>query len=275
MRWLSGMTSDLRIERRCREAVDDAGMHRCAGAVLCGAGGRPRRHAPPFRLHHADVTPGRGVRPQIDGRRHSRARHRGDPDQFRHRDLSQARQQCAAREGAGRSQRTLLRTGAPVLEREWRAAGDHAGRRDAAHPGGRRQRPGRQVPRARGCERGRHSRLRLAGRSAAHGGLRRAADQGDPLLQSQPGAPRSLLHRDERAPGSRGRAGGAAGGRHRGRRHHHVRDQHARQRVLRALDQARHSSERDQAAGDRDGGTQAGRSWWCCIPTDSPRRSST
>ena len=56
------------------------------------------------------------------------------------------------------------------------------------------------------AEDGRHPRLRLAGRRAAHGGLRRARHQADSLLQPDPREPRGIRGRDDRDARRRGLA---------------------------------------------------------------------
>ena len=70
-----------------------------------------------------------------------------------------------------------------------------------------------------------HSRLRLAGRRATHGGLRGARHRDHPLLQPQCGKPRRVRAADERSARRRGRSGRAARGGDQRRRHRHVRDQ--------------------------------------------------
>ena len=181
------------VQRRCRQAPDDAGMHRRAGRSLCRAGGGPRHHPHALRLHHADAaSPDAvyglksmdGVCPKLGV---GAVRINSDIVTF-----PEAGQHHRAREGAGGARQPLVRAGAAVLGRQRRAAGDHAGRRDAAHARRRHQRPRHQVSRAQERRDGRHPRLGLAGRLAADGRLRGARHQADPLLQPDPRAPRSI-----------------------------------------------------------------------------------
>ena len=118
--------------------------------------------------------------------------------------LSEAGQHGGAREGPGRARQPLGRPRAAVLGRQRRAARDHARRRDAAHARRRHQRPRHQISRAQERRDGRHPRHRLAGRLAAHGGVRRARHQADPLLQPDAREPRNIRGADDRHARRRG-----------------------------------------------------------------------
>jgi len=223
------------IQRGCRQAHHDAGVHRGAGRGLCRAGGGPRHHAHAVRLHHPDAAGGRGLRPQVDGRRLSQAWRRGDPHQLGHHKVSQAGQHGGAREGPGGAGQPLGRSGALVLGRQRRAAGDHARRRDAAHARGRHQRSRHQISRPQECRNSRHPRHRLAGGLAAHGGVRGARHQADPLLQPDARTPRNLRGADARDARRRGPSRRAAGRCHSRGRYRDVRVVEPRQHLLRAV----------------------------------------
>jgi hypothetical protein len=70
-----------------------------------------------------------------------------------------------------------------------------------------------------------HPRLRLAGRHAAHGGLRRSRYRGDPLLQPERAKSRHVCRCHDCAAGRQGRAGHRAGSGDQRRRHRDVRQQ--------------------------------------------------
>jgi len=80
-----------------------------------------------------------------------------------------------------------------------------------------RQRSRYQISRPQKREDRRHPRLRVAGRCAAHGGLRRSRRRDDPLLQPEPGKSRHVRRHHERPARRQGRSRRRAGSSDQGR----------------------------------------------------------